>query len=142
MLSVIARRPIATQKQLLSALEGAGVRVTQATISRDIAELGLEKVTDALGRPRYVAADAVPTTDPATVLESVVRQFVTRVTAAQNVVVVVAERGAAPAFARALDRVEHERVVGTLAGDDTCLVISQTAASARELARELAALLS
>jgi transcriptional regulator of arginine metabolism len=140
-LSVIARKPIATQQELLDALAGAGVRVTQATVSRDIAELRLEKVEDALGRPRYVAADAVPATDPRDALEAVFRQFVARVTAAQNIVVVVAERGAAPAAARALDRVGHELVVGTLAGDDTCLVVSQTAASAKRLARELAALL-
>ena len=137
---MIARKPIGTQQELLEALAGAGVRVTQATVSRDVAELGLAKVEDALGRPRYVAPDAVAAPDPRDALAAVFAQFVSRVTPAQNIVVVVAERGAAPAVARALDRVRHDRVVGTLAGDDTCLVVSQTAASAKQLARELAAL--
>jgi transcriptional regulator of arginine metabolism len=141
-LSVIARKPIATQQELLATLAGAGVRVTQATVSRDIAELGLEKVIDGLGRPRYVAPGDAPAADPRAALASVFSQFVWAVTAAQNIVVVVAERGAAPAVARALDRVAHASVVGTLAGDDTCLVVSQTAASAKRLARELSALLA
>ena len=142
MLSVIARKPIATQLELLRALAAADVEVTQATVSRDIAELGLTKVVDGIGRPRYVAPENVPADDPREALTAVFGQFVARVTAAQNIVVIVAERGAAPAVARALDRVRHERVVGTLAGDDTCLVVSQTAASAKQLARELAALVT
>ena len=52
------------------------------------------------------------------------------------------ELGSAPAIARALDGLEHPRVVGTLAGDDTCLVIAQDTAMAKSLARELAALIS
>ena len=59
------------------------------------------------------------------------------VTAAQNVVVIQAEVGTAGAIARALDRTRHPLVVGTLAGDDTCLVIAPDAAAAAELAREL-----
>lgn len=139
-LSVIARKPIATQLELLRALAAADVKVTQATVSRDIAELGLEKVLDGIGRPRYVAPENVPADDPREALAAVFGQFVLRVTPAQNVVVVVAERGAAPAVARALDRVRHAQVVGTLTGDDTCLVVSQTTASAKQLARELTAL--
>ena len=141
-LSVIARKPIGTQQELLAALAGLGVAVTQATVSRDIAELKLEKVTDGIGRPRYVAPGEAPPSDPRSALAAVFSQFVESVTAAENIVVVVAERGAAPAVARALDRVDHARIVGTLEGDDTCLVVSQTAASAKQLARELSALLT
>jgi transcriptional regulator of arginine metabolism len=68
----------------------------------------------------------------------VLSQFGRSVTAAQNIVVLHSELGSAPAIARALDRVEHALVVGTLAGDDTCLVISRTAADARTLVAELA----
>jgi arginine repressor len=66
-------------------------------------------------------------------------QFGVRVTAAQNIVVVQSELGSAPAIARALDRVEHPKIVGTLAGDDTCLVITHGGREAREVARELSA---
>jgi transcriptional regulator of arginine metabolism len=134
--SLVTRKRIGTQHELMDALAAAGCRVTQATVSRDVAELGLHKVEDALGRPRYVPPQSA-SPEPREALASVLRQFGVRATAAQNVVVVVSELGAAPAVARALDRVRHPRVVGTLAGDDTCLVVSQTAASARELAREL-----
>jgi transcriptional regulator of arginine metabolism len=64
-------------------------------------------------------------------------QFTRRVTAAGNIVVVQSELGSAPAIARALDRVGHERIVGTLAGDDTCLVVAPSEREARALAREL-----
>jgi len=58
---------------------------------------------------------------------------------AQNIVVVQSELGSAPAIARALDRVEHAKVVGTLAGDDTCLVITRDDAEAKSVAAELSA---
>lgn len=135
--SVVARRRVGTQLELIEALAKAGCRVTQATVSRDIRELGLEKTHDALGRPRYVLPDGRRRADPKEALAAVLAQFGHSATAAQNIVVVVSELGAAPAIARAIDRVYHPRVVGTLAGDDTCLVIARTAADARALAREL-----
>jgi transcriptional regulator of arginine metabolism len=59
--SLVTRKRIGTQHELLRALEAAGCRVTQATVSRDIRDLRLEKTRDALGRPRYeLPADAVP----------------------------------------------------------------------------------
>lgn len=139
--SVVTRRAIGTQEALLDALHRAGVDVTQATVSRDIRELGLTKIRDTLGRPRYVTADPARPHDPRETLDGLLRQFGRAVTAAQNVVVVQAETGSAPAIARALDRLEHPLVVGTLAGDDTLLVIALDARRARSLARELAALL-
>jgi transcriptional regulator of arginine metabolism len=137
---VVARRRIGTQHELAGALAAAGCRVTQATISRDIRELGLEKTHDALGRPRYElpAAGRRRAQDPAGALAAVLAQFGRRATQAQNVVVLHSELGSAPAIARALDRVAHPLVVGTLAGDDTCLVIAESAKDAKALAAELA----
>ena len=137
--SVVSRRRIGSQQELASALSGAGCAVTQATVSRDIRELGLEKTTDALGRPRYVLPGGGRQADPRTALDSVLGQFGLGATAAQNIVVVQSELGSAPAIARALDQLEHPRIVGTLAGDDTCLVITRSVADARAVARELAA---
>jgi transcriptional regulator of arginine metabolism len=68
----------------------------------------------------------------------VLRQFGVRATAAQNIVVVQSELGSAPAIARALDRLEHPKIVGTLAGDDTCLVVTGSPAAARSVAGEIA----
>lgn len=138
--SVVTRKRIGTQFELLAALADAGCRVTQATVSRDLRELGLEKVHDPLGRPRYVLPEA-RRSDPHDALRRVLGEFGRGVTAAQNVVVVRSELGSAPAIGRALDRLEHALIVGTLAGDDTCLVITHDAQNASALARELAGLL-
>lgn len=135
--SVIGRKAVGTQLELLDALASSGCRVTQATVSRDIRELGVEKTRDPLGRLRYAVRDRERRADPRQALEAILAQFGRRATAAENIVVLVSELGSAPAVARALDRAEHPKVVGTLAGDDTCLVVARTAADARALAREL-----
>jgi transcriptional regulator of arginine metabolism len=137
--SAVTRKRIGTQFELLDALADAGCRVTQATVSRDIRELGLEKIHDALGRPRYVSPDRARRSDPRQTLHAILAQFGRRATAAQNIVVLHCELGTAPAIGRALDEVEHADVVGTLAGDDTVLVVARTNADAAALARELAA---
>jgi transcriptional regulator of arginine metabolism len=136
--SLITRQRIGTQVDLLSALARAGCRVSQATVSRDVHELGLMKADDALGRPRYaLPASGARRTTPAEAFERVLGEFGRSATAAQNLVVLHAELGSAPAIARALDRLEHAKVVGTLAGDDTVLVVARSAEDARALAREL-----
>jgi len=139
--SIVTRKRIGTQLELRDALAAAGCRVTQATISRDIRELGLEKGKDNLGRPRYVAPHRARRVDPREGLAAVLAQFARRATAAQNIVVVSSELGTAPAIGRAIDRLEHRLVVGTVAGDDTVLVIAKTVADARAVARELAAMI-
>jgi transcriptional regulator of arginine metabolism len=136
--SIVTRRRVGTQFELLAALASAGCEVTQATVSRDIRELGLEKRHDPLGRPRYALPEGGRRADPRDTLRAILGQFGRRATAAQNVVVLQSELGSAPAIARALDRIEHPAIVGTLAGDDTCLVIARDAEDAESLARELA----
>jgi transcriptional regulator of arginine metabolism len=132
---------VGTQFELLDALAAAGCAVTQATISRDIRDLGLEKTHDPLGRPRYVLPQLARRSDPEEVLSSVLGQFGRKATPAGNIVVLHSELGSAPAIARALDRLEHERIVGTLAGDDTVLVVTASERDARSLAKELGAIL-
>jgi transcriptional regulator of arginine metabolism len=134
--SVIGRKRVGSQHELLAALAASGCVVTQATVSRDLRELGVEKTRDDLGRPRYL----VPETrrgDPREALRRVLSEFGRRIVAAQNIVVVQSEMGSAPAIARALDRVDHPLIVGTLAGDDTCLVVANDSGDARTLAGEL-----
>jgi transcriptional regulator of arginine metabolism len=135
--SIVTRRRVGTQNELMDALARAGCRVTQATISRDIRELGLDKTHDVLGRPRYVAPQSARSVDPRDALAGVLSQFGRHVEAAQTVVVVQSELGSAPAVARALDRLEHPRIVGTIAGDDTCIAIARSNRDALSLAREL-----
>jgi transcriptional regulator of arginine metabolism len=136
--SVITRKRVSTQFELLEALAAAGCIVTQATVSRDIHELGLEKVHDPVGRPRYaLPLQRERRADPQEALHRILAEFGRRATAAQNIVVLQSELGSAPAIARALDRLDHKKVIGTLAGDDTCLVIAADAADAHSLAAEL-----
>jgi transcriptional regulator of arginine metabolism len=137
--SLVERMRLGTQQELLVALAGAGCRVTQATISRDIRELGLVKTHDALGGMRYVLPNREQRADPRDTLVALLRQFGRQAEPAQNIVVVQSEIGSAPAIARALDRLEHPLVLGTLAGDDTCLVVARDAQGARRLATELLA---
>jgi transcriptional regulator of arginine metabolism len=139
--SIVSRRRVGTQHELLEALARAGCRVTQATISRDIRELGLEKTHDVLGRPRYVGPQARRSADPRDALAGVLAQFGRRVEPALNIVVLQSELGSAPAVARALDRLEHPKIVGTIAGDDTCVAIARNARDAASIARELADLI-
>ena len=114
--SVVTRKRIGTQFELLAALADAGCRVTQATVSRDLRELGLEKAHDPLGRPRYVLPET-RRPDPRDALRRVLGEFGRVVTAA------------------------HALIVGTLAGDDTCLLIARDSGDAATLARELGELL-
>jgi transcriptional regulator of arginine metabolism len=137
-LGLVERRRLGTQQELLDALRSAGCRVTQATVSRDIHELGLEKVADPLGRLRYAPPNRDGRADPERTLRSLLAQFGRGATAAQNVVVVHCEIGAAPAIARAIDRLRHPLAVGTIAGDDTLLVIAADTHAAKALAAELA----
>ena len=139
--SVVSRKRIGSQQELADALARAGCEVTQATISRDIRELRLEKTTDALGRPRYVLPGHKQRTDPRQALAAVLGQFGLEATVAQNIVVIQSELGSAPAIARAVDQLEHPKIVGTLAGDDTCLVITGSIRNARAVAKELSAAL-
>jgi transcriptional regulator of arginine metabolism len=135
--SLVERRRLGTQQELIEALESVGCSVTQATVSRDIRELGLEKVRDPLGTLRYVVPHRERRLDPRDALNSLLGQYGRRATAAQNVGVIQSEIGSAPAIARAIDRLEHPLVLGTLAGDDTCLAIAADAANAATVADEL-----
>jgi len=137
--SVVSRKRVGTQFELLDALADAGCLVTQATVSRDIRDLGLEKTHDPLGRPRYVLPHVARRSDPQEVLNAILGQFGRKVMPAGNIVVVQSDLGSAPAIARALDQLGHERIVGTLAGDDTVLVVAASERDARALGRELSA---
>ena len=111
--------------------------MTQATLSRDLRELEIGKVDDELGLPRYVLPGRSRGPDPGAALTAILLRFGRGVTAAQNIVVIRSELGSAPAIARALDRLRHPLVVGTLAGDDTCLVVASSAEDAATLVSEL-----
>ena len=124
-LQLIGRKTIWTQDELARELAGVGVTATQATLSRDIQDLGLAKTPDGY---RQIA-----TAPPATALASVAAEYLRDVRVAQNLLVLKTPPGNANALAVALDREDWPQVVGTIAGDDTILVIAPDSATAAEL---------
>jgi transcriptional regulator of arginine metabolism len=128
---VLKDRSVASQRELVDELTAAGCPVTQATISRDLRELGLQKGRDAVGRIRYVfvpASEERP--DPPTACSRMLKEFGRGIQVAQNLLVVRCDPGAAPGVGRVIDELDHESVLGCVAGDDTVILVSQDSKSA------------
>lgn len=122
-MEIISSVNVETQEQLLEQLQEAGFRSTQATISRDIKELRIVKELTSLGTYRYTtAAKELPATF-SNRLNTIFRECVTRYDYAQNIVVIHTLPGLAGAAASAIDSMNMSVVVGTLAGDDTVMVV-------------------
>ena len=122
-MEIISNINVETQEQLLQALQEAGYRSTQATISRDIKELHIVKELTALGTYRYaVASKEMPATF-SNRMNTIFRECVTRYDYAQNIVVIHTLPGLAGAAASAIDAMKLSVIVGTLAGDDTVFVV-------------------
>ena len=139
-LEIISTINVETQEQLLAELERAGVRSTQATISRDIKELRIVKELTSLGTYRYTtAAREVPSTFSGR-LNTIFRECVTRYDYAQNIVVIHTMPGLAGAAASAIDSMNLSVVVGTLAGDDTVIVIMRDTNTAAQFCGEISSL--
>lgn len=136
-LEIISTINVETQEHLLLELERAGVRSTQATISRDIKELRIVKELTSLGTYRYTtAAREVPSTFSGR-LNTIFRECVTRYDYAQNIVVIHTMPGLAGAAASAIDAMNLSVVVGTLAGDDTVMVVMRDSNTAAQFCGEI-----
>lgn len=120
---IIARQPVATQEELAAALRRLRLAVTQATVSRDIKRLGLVKVTMGDGRSRYVAPDRPSPVDVLRRLRHAATEYLLSVDAGEDLVVIHTLTGRANAVAAAIDEMRWDDVVGTVAGDDTILVV-------------------
>jgi transcriptional regulator of arginine metabolism len=128
-LKVLAGPPVASQDELRRQLVHLGVRVTQATLSRDLRELRLVKTAEGY-RPLSAAAAEETSSVPA--LARALKEFLLDVRPAQNMLVLKTPPGGAQPIAAALDGERWKEVAGTLAGDDTVLIItpSRTARAA------------
>ena len=120
---IISSRNIETQEQLLDALQAEGFRATQATISRDIKELRIVKELTNMGTYRYATATDEIGSSFSTRLNTIFRECVVKVDYAQNMIVIRTLPGLASAAASAIDAMSLSPVVGTLAGDDTVMVV-------------------
>lgn len=136
-LRIIENTNIETQDHLLSELRACGVKATQATISRDIKELRLVKEQTANGAYRYTqAVGSVERNAPGRLLK-IFREGVTSFDFAQNIIVVKTMPGLASAAGAALDGMEISGFVGSLAGDDTVLLIMRTNEAAELFCSEI-----
>ena len=119
---IVRNKDVRTQRQLVDQLKAAGYDCTQATVSRDIADMGLRKLPEGI----YVLAEDLH-------LQRMVSELVTGVQRADNLVLVKAQPGTASGIAAAIDAAELPDVLGSLAGNDTILVIAQTAEDGERL---------
>ena len=137
-LELVGNEQIHSQEQLRTRLRARGYRVTQATLSRDIRDLGLVKrSSDGAYQPQGAEPQVPPNAGAA--LQKAMAEYASAVACVQQLVVVRTGPGLAQPLALAIDRAKLDEVVGTLAGDDTILVISQDARHARALAKQLQA---
>ena len=135
-LRLVREREIPTQGELVEALRDAGHEVVQTTVSRDVHELGLRKVRAAGGQLVYAPPDA-PDADSLRALGGALRRWALEFEASGNIVVVLTPRGYAAPLADAIDAAGHPGVLGTVAGENTILVVAREGVSGAALADEL-----
>ncbi len=141
-LSIISSQAVETQEQLLEQLRRRGFQATQATISRDIKELHLVKELTGKGRYRYAISAQTGASDLTGRLKTIFREGVVSFDCAQNLVVVKTMPGLGSAAGAALDGMDIPDLLGSLAGDDTVLLILRTPESARNFCATIRELLA
>lgn len=131
-----------TQEQLLEELQDAGFYSTQATISRDIKELRIVKELTSFGTYRYTTSSKEVSGTFSTRLNTIFRECVTGFDYAQNIVVIHTLPGLASAAGSAVDAMNMSFVLGTLAGDDTVMIVMRDTNSAAAFCSEIKNLLN
>ncbi len=138
---LLQRHAVTSQAQLVGLLAAENVSATQATVSRDLEELGAIKVRVPGGETVYAIPEMpVDRIAPADHLRRVLADWVADIDASGNLVVLRTPPGSAHVVASALDRAGMDAIVGTVAGDDTLLVVARESVGGRALAAELGAL--
>jgi transcriptional regulator of arginine metabolism len=138
---MLEKSPVSSQQQLVEMLAEAGVEATQATVSRDLEEIGAVKVRAAGGEPVYAVPDLPKDrVAPEEHLRRVLGDWVVEVASSANLVIVRTPPGSAHVVASALDRAGLPEILGTVAGDDTILVIAVEEVGGPAVADRLSAL--
>ncbi|MCR4891662.1 MAG: arginine repressor [Lachnospiraceae bacterium] len=139
-ISLIRDNDILTQDELAEKLGESGFAVTQATISRDIRELNLTKVMTESGQMKYVVAE-----DPVDALQDkyirVLKECTVSVDMAQNILVIKTVSGMAMAVAAAMDALNFQEIVGSIAGDDTIFCALRSVEDTRRIMKKVRGLL-
>lgn len=141
-MEIISTRNVETQEQLLAALQKEGFRGTQATISRDIKELRIVKELTSLGTYRYTTSTSELSGSFTTRLNTIFRECVVNFDYAQNIIVIRTLPGLASAAGSAIDAMNLSTVVGTLAGDDTVMVVMRDNNAAAAFCGEIKSLIN
>ena len=141
-LEIISNKNIETQEQLLTELQTEGFRGTQATISRDIKELRIVKELTSLGTYRYTISNSDLGSSFSARLNTIFRECVISFDYAQNIIVVRTLPGLASAAGSAIDAMNLNTIVGTLAGDDTVMIVMRDTNAAATLCGEIKGLLN
>lgn len=136
LLDVIARQAVSTQAELKDLLKARGIEADQATLSRDIRELGLVKASDDGAHYRYAPVESVnpPAHEKAS---AILARLVRKIEVSGNLLVLKTDPGEASPIGLALDRMAWSEVVGTVAGDDTLLVVVKEGFPSRKLAKRI-----
>ena len=141
-LEIISNKNIETQERLLAELQAEGFRGTQATISRDIKELRIVKELTSLGTYRYTTSANDLGSSFTARLNTIFRECVISFDYAQNIIVVRTLPGLASAAGSAIDAMNLNTIVGTLAGDDTVMIVMRDTNAAATLCGEIRSLLN
>jgi transcriptional regulator of arginine metabolism len=137
LLDLIRREPIGSQAEIQSRLSTAGHPATQSTISRDLDELGLVRVRDAGGGFRYAEPSEATAHANASRLRMLLQEFLISIEPSGNIALALTPPGAASAVAEAIDHAAIEGVLGTVAGDNTILVVAKEGVTGSTVARRL-----
>ena len=141
-MEIISNKNVETQEQLLAELQAEGFRGTQATISRDIKELRIVKELTSLGSYRYTLSASDLGSSFSARLNTIFRECVISFDYAQNIIVVRTLPGLASAAGSAIDAMNLNTIVGTLAGDDTVMIVMRDTNAAATLCGEIKSLLN
>lgn len=136
-LDVIERDSISSQEMLRQRLHDRGVDVTQATLSRDLKELGLVKRASDGAYQRSAGVEGMTSADSLASLQRIAAEFLKRADRSEQLVVLRTDPGQAALLAIAFDRAALPGVIGTIAGDDTILIVCRDAPAALALTAEL-----
>lgn len=123
-LDIISKNEIDTQEELTSALNSQGFNVSQATVSRDINELNIIKVSGISKKYKYTAAKTQLKKVPDKIV-NLFKQVTTSITEANNLIVIKTLSGNAGTAAMAIDELHIPQIIGTIAGDDTLLIVAK-----------------
>lgn len=136
-LEIVDSEPITSQERLRERLHARGIDTTQATLSRDIRDLGLVKRAADGAYRQPSRAELERPVDPDAMLGTAVVEYLRRCEAVEHMIVLKTDNGMAQPLAVAMDRSRLPEVAGTIAGDDTILVVCRTREGARAVSRHL-----